>query len=607
MVSILKPVKGIDSGAMQNFISFCEQRYGQYEILFGVADPADPVVAVIEEIQKRYPQRSIELYLAEPLGTNPKAATLHKLAREARGQILVICDADIRVTPDFLSRVVAPLSDPRIGLVTCLYRGELPGNLSARLEALHMDAAFAPSVALAWRLGTKVGLGATVVMRREDLIRCGGYAGCADHLLDDYEIAARIAKLGLKIYLSDYAVASVLGPMQFGQQFAREVRWSRGIRVAHPIQYPGMMITFTLSLALLAAMFTPVWPWAWVAVPAAMSVRWLVGWQSARLLGQAERRYLLWLPARDLLSLAVWCIGLVGRRVTWRGEQFLLRRDGRLEPISQPAFPDALLARAIRRLDAFLRRREGIFEFTDHAACVFRANVAPAHGPIALARGDSIGKGETVAMLHYWNEHVPKFSSAGPDLRWARTMQRAMDQSMRQLAAAAQTDPRLADVKAFGGETAAGRPEDAKQLARILSRFGFEVEGVRRRRFSLGAIHTFFENILFFALEWAFNPSATRGKVFMRPRLSFWISRQALLERYDHHGVTTDRNHLGRSYRWDSLARHQPVPLLRGRSADRPEFAATDGNGNGHRAGAQRGSDDREVHPSVDQPESSTG
>ena len=123
---------------------------------------------MVEELQKKFPGRSIRLFISEPLGTNPKAATLHTLAAEARGDVLAICDADVRVSADFLRRVVEPLANPAIGMVTCLYRGEVPANVPARLEALHMDAAFAPSVALAWKLGTDVGLGAAVIMRRED-------------------------------------------------------------------------------------------------------------------------------------------------------------------------------------------------------------------------------------------------------------------------------------------------------------------------------------------------------------------------------------------------------------------------------------------------------
>lgn len=532
LVSILKPVKGIDAGAWENFLSFCTQDYPSFEILFGVADPKDPAVDLVKRLQEQFASLSIRLFVAEPLGTNPKAATLHKLAAEARGEILAICDADVRVSSDFLRRVVAPLADAKIGMVTCLYRGELPGNVPARLEALHMDAAFAPSVALAWKLGTDVGLGAAVVMRHEDLSRAGGYAGIADHLLDDYEIAARIARLGLRIHLSDCPVASVLGKMEFAQQWAREVRWSRGIRAAGPSRYLGMIITFSLPLALAAAAFWRVSHWAWLAVPGVMAVRCFVAWRAAVLLGQRERKYLALLPVRDLLSLVVWAVGLVGRRVQWRGQWFALRRDGRLEPITQSALPNGLIVRAVRRLDAHLRHKQGIFEFSRDPHCLLRISLEPAEIDMEFADGTRVRAGEPVGVIHLWNEHLLPIPPGGADLRWAMAMRRLMQFTLRELARTAATDPRLADARAFGGTALFASRGGPAQVAKMASRFGFEWMPETRKPSTLRTIHDFFQNFLVFGLEWAFNPSSLRGKGFIRPRESLYMSRRTLLDRF---------------------------------------------------------------------------
>lgn len=533
MVSILKPLKGIDAGALENFVSFCQLDYPNFEIIFGVADPADPVVALVKKLQERFTNRSIRLFIAEPLGTNPKAATLHKLAKEARGDVLAICDADVRVGPDFLHRVVWPLADAEVGLVTCLYRGEKPRNLPARLEALHMDAAFAPSVALAWKLGTDVGLGAAVVMRREDLSRAGGYAGIADHLLDDYEIAARIARLGLKIQLSDYPVASVLGSMQFRQQWAREVRWSRGIRAAGPARYAGMVITFSLPLALCAAALGFVTHWAWIAPPAVMLVRLLVAWRAAALLGQRERRYLVWLPLRDLLSVGVWAVGLFGRRVRWRGQEFYLGRDGRLVSVEDVVLPDGLIARSIRRLDAHLRRKQGIFEFCDDSRCLLRVSVEPAEMDLEFADGTIVRAGEPVGVVHLWNEHLLTIPRDGADLRWAMSMRQSMQFTLHELAIAVQTDPRLMRAKAFGGTALFVSRGGPSQVAKMASRFGFELVADNRKPSVLRSTHDFFQNFLVFGLQWAFNPAGLRGKDFLRPREPLYMPRRALLDRYE--------------------------------------------------------------------------
>jgi len=531
-VSILKPVKGVDVDAMENFASFCTQDYPRFELLFGVARESDPAVELIEQLQTRFPALTIRLIVAPPLGANPKAAVLHELAAEARGQVLVISDSDIRVTGDYLRRVVAPLADAKIGLVTCLYRGESPRNVPAQLAALHMDTAFAPSAALAWRMGTPLGLGATLSLRADDLARAGGYAAIADYLLDDYKLADRIAAIGLRVFLSDCVVASVLGPMRLADEWRREVRWSRGIRAEYPIAYPGQLFTFSLLLGLVALPFAGVWAGAWAVLPISLLVRWLVGGCCAVLLGQRQRGYLAWLPLRDALSTATWCAGLAGQRVSWRGVEFLLHADGRLAPLPDGRLPAGPLARAIRWLDAFLRRRDGIFEFSDHRQCMLRVSVATARAGFELSDGTQVRAGDPVGVLHLWNEHVATIPRDGPDLRWAMALRQSMRLSLAELAEVVRSDPRLAQVKAFGGDAVFVSRNGDAQVARIAARYGFEWVTYHRRLTFWLRFHRFWENFLVLGLQWAFNPAGMRGKGFARPRAPLWMSRDTLLGKY---------------------------------------------------------------------------
>ena len=531
-VSLLKPVKGVDAEAMENFASFCAQDYPNYEVLFGLASANDPAAELIRQLQQRFPQHSIRLVISEPLGANPKVAVLDKLASEASGEVLVISDSDIRVTPEYLRRAIAPLSDSRVGLVTCLYRGEMPRNVPARLEALYMDSTFAPSAALAWRLGTDVGCGATLAMRAADLARAGGYAAIADHLLDDYQIAARIVALGLKVQVSDYPVASVLGSMRFGEQWDREVRWSRGIRAAHPLRYLGLPLTFGVPLAIAAACFSEVWKLAWVALIISLMVRAFVAWRCAVLLGQRERKYLALLPARDLLTAAVWCMGLFGRRVNWRGHRFILRRDGRLEPVTAPRRPNGPLARAVRWVDAYLRVRQGIFEYSDDEKCLLRVSVEPAAAGFDLRDGTHVSAGDLVCVIHLWNEHMLVIPPTGPDLTWAIAFRRAMGRSFAQLAVASQRDARLLAAKAFGADAVFVSRNGDQPVAKVLAHFGFESVTPDRKPTVWKKIHQFGENFLLLALLWAFNPSGMKGKSFFRPREPIWMSREMLLRKH---------------------------------------------------------------------------
>ncbi len=334
-VSILKPARGLDPQAYFNFASFCQQDYPDYELLICVSDPQDPALPVVERLQHDFPERSIRPIIGPVFGSNRKACALHYLASQARHDLLVISDSDMRVTADYLRRVVAPLADEKVGLVTCPYRGDSPRTLPSRLEALHMGVTFLPSVVVASRLlKLSFAMGSTVVLRRQDLVRLGGFRPIADHLADDYQIGARIGELGLRVHLSDYVTASVLGSSTLRELWHREVRWSRCARVSRPLEYPGLLLTFSTPLALLLLLLSGFAPLGWLALAVSLLLRWLVAWSVTAYTGNHEaRRWLIWLPVRDLLSIVTWCVGGLGRHIVWRGERFVLQADGRMQPL----------------------------------------------------------------------------------------------------------------------------------------------------------------------------------------------------------------------------------------------------------------------------------
>jgi ceramide glucosyltransferase len=351
-VSLLKPLRGVDVEAYENLTSFCKQDYPEFELLCGVADPSDPAVAVVQRLQRGYPDRRIRLIVAPPTGSNQKASILHQLALEARHQVLVISDSDMRVTPDYLRRVVAPLSDERVGLVTCPYRGRSPLTFTARLEALHMTATFLPSVIVARRfLEMRFAMGATVALRQGGLAQVGGFAAFADYLADDYQLAVRLAALGQRVQLSQYVVESVLGATSFREQWDREVRWQRTNRVNRPGEYPGMLLTFSTPLSVILVLVSGLAPVGWASLATSVILRWLLAWLSMGYAGdRAARSWLIWLPVRDLLSALVWCVGSLGRRIVWRGEEYALQPGGRMValPGSEPPEPEGDLVHEVK-------------------------------------------------------------------------------------------------------------------------------------------------------------------------------------------------------------------------------------------------------------------
>src|ERR1700691_4606181 len=234
-VSILKPLRGVDPGIFESFCSHCEQDYPQFQLIFGVSDAADPAIELVRKLQAKYPALAIELIVCDRvLGANIKVSNLVQMLPAARHEILLVNDSDIRVPNDYLRNVVAPLADPSIGLVTCLYRGVASPTLGSRLEALGISTDFIPGVLSARLLekGLHFGLGSTLAFRRRELEAIGGFEALLGYLADDYELGRRIAATGKRVELSAATVTTFLTAYTLRQFFRHQLRWSRTIRAA---------------------------------------------------------------------------------------------------------------------------------------------------------------------------------------------------------------------------------------------------------------------------------------------------------------------------------------------------------------------------------------
>ena len=334
-VSVLKPVSGLDHQAYANFRSFCEQDYPGYEILFGMQNADDPVLPVLDRLRREFPHLNIQVVTAEPMGANEKVSNLQAMVSAAHHDILVLSDSDMRVTPDYLRQVVEPLGDESNGLVTCLYRGEEATSLASAFEALYDGSTYMPEATVAARLiRLPVAFGSTMALRRKDLERIGGFAAIMDYLADDYELAARIMGLGKRVVLAPYVVPNILGAESWRQVWNREVRWVRCIRASRPLEYPGLLLSFTPPLAIATATVMGFDVVGRNLIVMALLVRWGTAWLISGYLGDTlMRRMLPWLPLRDLMTFAVWCAGVVSRDVEWRGRRFRVQADGRLQPL----------------------------------------------------------------------------------------------------------------------------------------------------------------------------------------------------------------------------------------------------------------------------------
>lgn len=326
-VSILKPVHGRDAKFYEAIRSHAVLDYPEYEILFGLNDPNDPARADIARLAAEFPERAIALIECPPNMPNAKVASMAELARAAKYPVLVINDSDIAVEKDYLRAVVAPLADPKAGLVTCLYRasGE---SWPARWEALGIATDFAPSVLVARAIGiAEFALGSTMAIRAADLERIGGFAAIGDYLADDYQLGLRITKLGTRIVLSLTVVETRLSDDSWAAVWKHQVRWSRTIRVSRTSGYFGYVITNASVWALVAA-----GAGAWPIAVAALAIRLVAGIVTGRfVLGDRDTARLWFLiPLRDVWGFAVWLTGLGGSTVEWRGIRLRLNREGRI-------------------------------------------------------------------------------------------------------------------------------------------------------------------------------------------------------------------------------------------------------------------------------------
>lgn len=332
-VTILKPICGLDSDAYQNLASFCQQNYPKYQIIFSIRDPQDSAVEVVQKIIYNFPNIDIQLVVStRPLGTNPKVSNLANAQAHAKYSIWAIADSDIRVDPDYLIRVIQPMRDSSVGVVTCLYRS-LANGWVAILEAVGISTEFHSGVLVARKMeGMKFALGSTIVIQKAVLEAIGGFLAIADYLADDFLLGNLAAKAGYKVVLSDYVVEHTLSKGCITESIKRQIRWARGTRVSRPWGYLGLIFTYGTATSLLLLIATGGSVLGWAGLIITWSARLLMGWVVGvwSLKDSVAKKFLWLVPVRDLISFALWCYSFISNQIEWRGQKLKLTKGGKL-------------------------------------------------------------------------------------------------------------------------------------------------------------------------------------------------------------------------------------------------------------------------------------
>lgn len=325
-VSVLKPLCGAEPRLYENLSTFCRQTHPCYQLLFGVSSSADPAIAVVRRLQASFPERDIALVIdARVHGHNLKVSNLINLAARAKHPLIVLADSDIAVTPDYLDAVTAPLADPEVGIVTCLYHAKSVGGFWTRIGAQFINEWFAPSVRIAHAGGSRsFGFGATLALRASVLADIGGFDALKDCLADDYWLAEYTRQRGMATVLSEVVVDTDVIEPDFATLWLRETRWLRTIRSINPLGFAFLFITFTspwlLAAALLALHGGAGLRETVLIAATALGVVARVGLHARASRERGEfLRDLPLVPLRDALLAAQWFVAAFGSHVVWRG------------------------------------------------------------------------------------------------------------------------------------------------------------------------------------------------------------------------------------------------------------------------------------------------
>ena len=336
-VSNLKPIRGLDPDAYENFATFCRQDYPDYELLFCVGEEDDPVVPILQKLARDFPERSIRvLFGSGGRGSNDKVVKLARLVSEAQHEVVVISDSDVRVQPDYLRTVVAPLADPMVGAVTCFYVPIEEKTLAENLQTVGMFSDFYAGILVARQLdGVKFALGPTIATTRTRLAGFGGYRAIEDRPADDLLVGRLIAEQGYEVELLPYTILTVADYQSLRDLLHKRLRWIVVMRHMRPWGHLGLLLTQGLPWSLLAIAIQPSAGVALVYLGTYLVLRFAMTWMVGI---WGLKQQVLWkkmglIPLWDTLAFFIWLTSFARNSIRWRDGEYYIR-DGRLVPVT---------------------------------------------------------------------------------------------------------------------------------------------------------------------------------------------------------------------------------------------------------------------------------
>ena len=317
-VSVMVPAHGLTPRLEECLRSICDQHYRRFQVVFGLHGADDPSRPVIERLIAAFPGLDAALVIdGRRHGANPKNTNLANMLPATRHDLLVMVDSDVLVGRDFLATMVAPLADPAVGGVTCLYSGAPAPGLASRLGALYINDWFIPSALVDLARGEmSICYGAAIATTRAALEAIGGFSAMADAVAQDYVFAHRLRQFGYRLRLAPVVVATVVAEPGLGALLRHELRWSRAVRAVRPLDHAGSLFMSTLVPGGLLMLVAWPAPWALAAIALHLALRLALHLLLRHRLDLPPSEPWL-VPLREAINLAVWTTALLGRKVRW--------------------------------------------------------------------------------------------------------------------------------------------------------------------------------------------------------------------------------------------------------------------------------------------------
>ncbi|MGD1037139.1 MAG: ceramide glucosyltransferase [Roseiarcus sp.] len=328
-VSVVQPLCGVEAFSKETLASIFALDYPDYEIVFCLADPADPIAPLARRAIAANPKVPARLLIGDDrVSGNPKLNNVVKGWKAASRPWVIIADSNVLMPRDYIQRLMARWRADT-GIVCAPPIGSRPETFAAEVECAFLNTYQARWQYAAETLGYGFAQGKTMLWRRDVLEAGGGVEALGAEIAEDAAATKLIHRAGLRAHLVSHPFQQPLGARRWRDVWGRQVRWARLRRATFPLYFTPELVTTSLFTLIAAAIAAPEWgleaplavvlaAFVWYGAETALALvaGWPLTWSSAP----------AWI-ARDLTLPWLWVQGWNRNRFVWRGNVMSVEDD----------------------------------------------------------------------------------------------------------------------------------------------------------------------------------------------------------------------------------------------------------------------------------------